>query len=50
MLGGGPGPLLGFHYWKHPGAIEELVATGNTGRFLAFWATMVNAAFSYGGK
>lgn len=42
-------PRLGFHYWKNPGAMNTYIASGNEGRFLGFWATMVNAAFSYGG-
>lgn len=33
----------------NPGAMTTIVAAGNTGRFLSFWSTMVNAAFSYGG-
>jgi len=49
-LGGVPGQKrLGFHYWKHPGPMNTYIATGATGRFLGFWAVMVNAAFAYGG-
>lgn len=49
-LGGVPGQhRLGFQYWKNPGAMAEYIGTGATGRFLGFWATMVNAAFAYGG-
>lgn len=50
-LGGGPThDRLGFRYWKNPGAMAEYApATGNTGRFLALFSTLVNAAFSYGG-
>lgn len=40
---------LGFRYWKHPGAMKTYVGTGDTGRFLGLWSTLVNAAFSYGG-
>lgn len=40
---------LGFRYWQHPGALATVVAKGNTGRFLAFFSTLINAAFSYGG-
>jgi len=29
--------------------MTTIVAAGNGGRFLSFWSTMVNAAFSYGG-
>lgn len=49
-LGGGPNhDRLGFRYWKHPGAMKPYIASGNTGRFLGLWSTLVNAAFSYGG-
>lgn len=49
-LGGVPGQeRLGFHYWKQPGPMKEYITTGNTGRFLGFWATLTNAAFSFGG-
>lgn len=43
-------PRLGFHYWKSPyQPMKEVVATGSAGRFLGFFSTLVNAAFSYGG-
>ncbi|OJD26195.1 hypothetical protein ACJ73_02426 [Blastomyces percursus] len=49
-LGGGPdGDRRGFRYWKNPGAMREYVATGDKGRFLGFFSTLVNAAFSFGG-
>lgn len=49
-LGGVPGQeRLGFHYWKHPDPMKNYISTGSTGRFLGFWATLVNAAFSFGG-
>ena len=49
-LGGGPNhDRLGFRYWKHPGAMKPYIATGNEGRFLGLFSTLVNAAFSYGG-
>ncbi|PYH92569.1 hypothetical protein BO71DRAFT_485312 [Aspergillus ellipticus CBS 707.79] len=47
--GGGPNhQYLGFHYWKHPGAFNEYIDTGATGRFLAFWKVLLTAGFSYG--
>ncbi|OAA65538.1 amino acid permease [Niveomyces insectorum RCEF 264] len=50
MLGGNPHhERLGFWYWQHPGAMKEYDGTGNTGRFLGLFSTLVNAAFSYGG-
>ena len=49
-LGGGPThDRLGFRYWKNPGAMKEYVALGAKGRFLGFFSTLINAAFSYGG-
>ena len=53
MLGGGPShDRLGFRYWKHPYTSMVALPFGknaNTGRFLGFFSTLVNAAFSYGG-
>ncbi|KAI9799749.1 MAG: hypothetical protein M1833_003868 [Piccolia ochrophora] len=49
-LGGGPTrDRLGFRYWKHPGAMKEFRASGDTGRFLGLFNVLINAAFSYGG-
>ncbi|KAI9826420.1 MAG: hypothetical protein M1819_007383 [Sarea resinae] len=49
-LGGGPThDRLGFRYWKNPGAMKEYIGSGDTGRFLGLFSTLVNAAFSYGG-
>ena len=49
-LGGNPRhDRLGFRYWKNPGAMKEYYSTGDTGRFLGLFSTLVNAAFSYGG-
>ncbi|GME40656.1 amino acid permease [Neofusicoccum parvum] len=48
-LGGGPShDRIGFRYWKNPGAFNEYLVDGVTGRFLAFWGTLVSAAFAYG--
>ncbi|KAI4149961.1 MAG: hypothetical protein LQ340_004336 [Diploschistes diacapsis] len=54
VLGGGPNHFrYGFYYWQHPGAMEQYYVEdpnrADTGRFLAFFATLVNAAFSYSG-
>ncbi|KAF8299303.1 hypothetical protein DL93DRAFT_2091199 [Clavulina sp. PMI_390] len=43
---------LGFRYWAHPGPFVNLTYAGGsipgaTGKFLATWATLVNAAFAY---
>ncbi|KAK2744154.1 hypothetical protein FQN57_004414 [Myotisia sp. PD_48] len=49
-LGGGPDrDRRGFRYWNNPGAMKEYVSTGSTGRFLGFFSTLVNAAFSFAG-
>ncbi|RMZ92715.1 hypothetical protein DV736_g50, partial [Chaetothyriales sp. CBS 134916] len=47
-LGGGPNhDRTGFRYWSNPGAFAEYIDDGATGRFLAFWSTMVTATFAY---
>ncbi|KAF3159518.1 hypothetical protein TWF106_006643 [Orbilia oligospora] len=49
-VGGGPDRhRYGFQYWRNPGAMKEYIGTGDTGRFLGLFNTLVNAAFSYGG-
>ncbi|KAK3332956.1 amino acid permease/ SLC12A domain-containing protein [Cercophora scortea] len=49
-LGGNPkGVRLGFWYWQNPGAMLEYQTTGDLGRFLGLFSTLINAAFSYGG-
>lgn len=50
--GGGPAQsgILGFRYWHNPeygGAVHEYLQTGNTGRFVAFLATLVSSAFPF---
>lgn len=47
-LGGGPDHVRrGFYYWKDPGAFNEYLADGDTGRFLGLWASIVQATFAY---
>lgn len=49
-LGGGPrGDRLGFRYWRNPGAFNDYLVDGSTGRLLGFWACMVSAGFAYMG-
>lgn len=50
-LGGSPThDRLGFRYWYNPGPpMKELVATGNAGRFLGLFSTLLYASFSFGG-
>lgn len=50
FFGGGPNhDRLGFRYWKTPGAFAEpyLVPSISTGRFLAFWTSMIKCGFSF---
>ncbi|KAH7374125.1 amino acid permease [Cadophora sp. MPI-SDFR-AT-0126] len=48
-LGGGPDhERIGFRYWRNPGAFNSYLVDGNTGKFLAFWSSLISAAFSYG--
>ncbi|KXN89850.1 Dicarboxylic amino acid permease [Leucoagaricus sp. SymC.cos] len=48
-LGGGPShDRLGFRYWKHPGPFRQYDGiSGSKGQFLAWWAVMTQAAFSF---
>ncbi|EJT98004.1 amino acid transporter [Dacryopinax primogenitus] len=50
-LGGGPNhDRIGFRYWKNPGPFNQFNGIpGATRRFLAFWSSFVQAAFSYQG-
>lgn len=49
FFGGGPQQhgVLGFHYWNHPRAANTYLATGDTGRFVAFWETLVLSVFPF---
>ncbi|ODV83094.1 hypothetical protein CANARDRAFT_203836 [[Candida] arabinofermentans NRRL YB-2248] len=49
FFGGGPKQhhVLGFHYWKHPGAFVEHLVPGNTGKFLACWTGIIKSAFAF---
>ncbi|KAJ7765332.1 amino acid permease/ SLC12A domain-containing protein [Mycena metata] len=47
-LGGGPGHhRIGFRYWKEPGAFAQYLVPGNTGVFLGWFQTLLQAAFAY---
>ncbi|KAI1908298.1 hypothetical protein LOZ12_003984 [Ophidiomyces ophidiicola] len=48
-LGGVDGDRRGFRYWKNPGAMNVYKGEGAKGRFLGWFSTLVNAAFSFGG-
>jgi amino acid transporter len=47
--GGGPKQhgILGFHYWKDPGATTTWLRPGATGRFIAFIEVVVLSAFPF---
>ncbi|KAL3427754.1 amino acid permease [Phlyctema vagabunda] len=47
--GGGPDQngILGFRYWKEPGATNVYLDTGNLGRFIALLKTLVLSAFPF---
>lgn len=49
FFGGAPAEhhVLGFHYWKHPGAFKPYITTGNTGRFLAVWTAIIKSGFAF---
>ncbi|KAJ5333509.1 dicarboxylic amino acid permease [Penicillium brevicompactum] len=49
-LGGGPNhERVGFRYWSEPGAFAEYLTTGSTGKFLGFFACLVQSCFAYTG-
>jgi amino acid transporter len=39
--------VLGFHYWNDPGAVNEYLVSGNTGRFLAVWSAICKSALAF---
>ncbi|SCV73725.1 BQ2448_6155 [Microbotryum intermedium] len=46
--GGVTGDPIGFRYWRNPGVfVQYLGIEGAKGRFLGFWAVLIQAAFSY---
>lgn len=59
--GASPQGYIGFKYWNNPGAFLEYATfdsdtlarsvpvAGATGRFIAFWATLITAGFSFQG-
>ncbi|KAI0878961.1 arginine transporter [Hypoxylon argillaceum] len=47
--GAGQQGYLGFDAWVHPGPFAEYMVSGNTGKFVGFWAVLVTAGFSYQG-
>ncbi|CDR37735.1 CYFA0S01e16050g1_1 [Cyberlindnera fabianii] len=49
FFGGGPNQkrVLGFHYWKTPGAFAYHLLPGNTGRFLDCWTAVIKSGFAF---
>ena len=46
--GGGPNhQRLGFHYWRDPGPVNVWLKTGDAGRTIAFFSTLVLSAFPF---
>ncbi|KAK3304491.1 amino acid permease/ SLC12A domain-containing protein [Chaetomium strumarium] len=41
--------VLGFKYWHDPGAFNEYLAPGGVGKFVGFWAVIIQAAVAYQG-
>ncbi|KAJ6486513.1 amino acid permease/ SLC12A domain-containing protein [Mycena vitilis] len=47
-LGGGPThERIGFRYWNDPGAFAPFLVAGNEGKFLGWFQTLLQAAYSY---
>ena len=49
FFGGAPNQhgVLGFHYWKTPGAFAYHLLPGNTGRFLDCWTAVIKSGFAF---
>ena len=47
--GGGPqqNGILGFAYWKNPGAANPYILQGGKGLFISFWETMILSVFPF---
>lgn len=47
--GGGPNQhgILGFHYWKDPGATNTWLVGGSAGTFVAFLGALISSAFPF---
>ncbi|ORY78626.1 AAT family amino acid transporter [Protomyces lactucae-debilis] len=51
ILGGGPTKdRIGFRYWEQGLFAQYNNIPGSLGRFLAFWSTFINGAFSFSGS
>lgn len=47
--GAGKQGVIGFAYWKDPGAFASYLVEGSLGKFVGFWAVLIQAGFSYQG-
>ena len=48
IFGGGPNhERLGFHYWKHPGPMNQYTVSGASGRLAAFFGTVTFSIFAF---
>ena len=49
FFGGGPNQdgVVGFRYYNGPGAFNEYLVQGATGRFLAYWTAFLRAGFAF---
>ncbi|WYZ34081.1 hypothetical protein EsH8_I_000357 [Colletotrichum jinshuiense] len=48
FFGGGPNrDMLGFRYWKDPGATKSYLAEGSSGRFVGFLQAVVLSSFAF---
>ncbi|KAK5660819.1 hypothetical protein OQA88_12188 [Cercophora sp. LCS_1] len=41
--------VIGFKYWSDPGPFREYVQEGSAGKFVGFWAVLIQASFAYQG-
>lgn len=50
MAGGaGKEGVIGFRYWNDPGPFAEYLVGGAVGKFVGFWAVLIQASFAYQG-
>ena len=47
--GAGAEGVIGFRYWNDPGPFAEYILEGATGKFVGFWAVLIQASFAYQG-
>lgn len=47
--GAGQEGVLGFKFWHDPGPFAEYMVPGGVGKFVGFWAVLIQASFAYQG-